>query len=357
MLQALPSPPLDGFAIPPVSSSTPRDDAAVPVDSGVAARITSGARTNGEVTVNEPIAGNTRTTSNDQTSEKHSQSGTDVILNGDISSHKRSTSPKCEPEGFCNGDVTLSKDSQGLDFADVTLTNDVSAMNASLTERGPIGINNNIYGVKTDFASGDAKQKCDKDWSFSEKLSPRLETKEELSVENSSSWNPVRLISTNDTPDWNPVRLISSDETPDWNPVRLVSDESTSPPTARPPVHRKPAKSRPRLTAENAHALYQSPNSAVNELENAPAQEPAKPPSPLVHNLVQRYNQLSDDSCDSTPSSSRRSSVSSQNRKSWDGVKFSGENSDEKHKVSRLERQKETKERSSSDSNLMVGAF
>lgn len=71
-----------------------------------------------------------------------------------------------------------------------------------------------------------------------------------------------------------------------------------------------------------------------------------------VQTKVHLYNQLSDASSESSsPSESRRSSVS-KNRKSWDGVRHPGE-SEENQKVSRLER-KDNKERSCSDSNLMV---
>ena len=64
-------------------------------------------------------------------------------------------------------------------------------------------------------------------------------------------------------------------------------------------------------------------------------------------------NQLSDDSSESSSrSESRRSSVT-KNRKSWDGVRYPGE-SEEEQKISRLERPRDNKERSSSDSNLMV---
>ena len=54
----------------------------------------------------------------------------------------------------------------------------------------------------------------------------------------------------------------------------------------------------------------------------------------------------------SSPSESRRGSVS-KNRKSWDGVRHPAE-SEENQKVSHLERPKDNKERSCSDSNLMV---
>lgn len=68
---------------------------------------------------------------------------------------------------------------------------------------------------------------------------------------------------------------------------------------------------------------------------------------------VHLYNQLSDASSESSSrSESRRSSVS-KNRKSWDGVRYPGE-SEEDQKVSRLERPHDNKERSCSDSNLMV---
>ena len=64
------------------------------------------------------------------------------------------------------------------------------------------------------------------------------------------------------------------------------------------------------------------------------------------------HNQLSDASSKSSSRiESRRSSVT--NRKSWDGVRYPGE-SEEDQKVSRLERPQDNKERSCSDSNLMV---
>ena len=64
------------------------------------------------------------------------------------------------------------------------------------------------------------------------------------------------------------------------------------------------------------------------------------------------HNQLSDASSESSSRiESRRSSVT--NRKSWDGVRYPGE-SEEDQKVSRLERPQDNKERSCSDSNLMV---
>lgn len=73
----------------------------------------------------------------------------------------------------------------------------------------------------------------------------------------------------------------------------------------------------------------------------------------VVPTRVHLHNQLSDASSESSsPSESRRSSVS-KNRKSWDGVRHPGE-SEENQKVSRLERPKDSKERSCSDSNLMV---
>ena len=65
------------------------------------------------------------------------------------------------------------------------------------------------------------------------------------------------------------------------------------------------------------------------------------------------HNQLSDASSESSSrSESRRSSVT-KNRKSWDGVPYPGE-SEEDLKVSSLERPQDNKERSCSDSNLMV---
>ena len=65
------------------------------------------------------------------------------------------------------------------------------------------------------------------------------------------------------------------------------------------------------------------------------------------------HNQLSDASSESSSrSESPRSSVT-KNRKSWDGVRYPGE-SEEDLKVSRLERPQDNKERSCSDSNLMV---
>lgn len=54
----------------------------------------------------------------------------------------------------------------------------------------------------------------------------------------------------------------------------------------------------------------------------------------------------------SEASESRQSSVT-KNRKSWDGVRYPGE-SEEDQKVSRLEKPQDNKERSCSDSNLMV---
>ena len=65
------------------------------------------------------------------------------------------------------------------------------------------------------------------------------------------------------------------------------------------------------------------------------------------------HNQLSDASSEpSSRSESRRTSVT-KNRKSWDGVRYPGE-SEEDLKVSSLERPQDNKERSCSDSNLMV---
>lgn len=73
----------------------------------------------------------------------------------------------------------------------------------------------------------------------------------------------------------------------------------------------------------------------------------------VVSTRTHLHNQLSDASSESSsPSDSRRSSVT-KNRKSWDGVRHPGE-SEENQKVSRLERPKDNKERSCSDSNLMV---
>ncbi|XP_078381387.1 uncharacterized protein LOC144664126 isoform X3 [Oculina patagonica] len=72
----------------------------------------------------------------------------------------------------------------------------------------------------------------------------------------------------------------------------------------------------------------------------------------MVPTRAHLHNQFSDASSESSsPSDSRRSSVT-KNRKSWDGVRHPGE-SDENQKVSRLERPKDNKERSCSDSNLM----
>ena len=82
--------------------------------------------------------------------------------------------------------------------------------------------------------------------------------------------------------------------------------------------------------------------------ENATSGNRAVEPS-----RVHLYNQLSDASSESSSrSGSRRSSVT-KNRKSWDGVRFPGE-SEEDQKISRLERPHHNKERSCSDSNLMV---
>ena len=65
------------------------------------------------------------------------------------------------------------------------------------------------------------------------------------------------------------------------------------------------------------------------------------------------HNQLSDASSESSSrSESRRNSVT-KNRKSWDGVRYPGE-FEEDQKVSRLEKPQDNKERSCSDSNLMV---
>ena len=75
--------------------------------------------------------------------------------------------------------------------------------------------------------------------------------------------------------------------------------------------------------------------------------------SSVVPTRGHTYNHLSDASSESSsPSESRRSSVT-KNRKSWDGVRHPGE-SEESQKVSCLEIPKDNKERSCSDSNLMV---
>ncbi|XP_022783817.1 uncharacterized protein LOC111324505 isoform X3 [Stylophora pistillata] len=64
------------------------------------------------------------------------------------------------------------------------------------------------------------------------------------------------------------------------------------------------------------------------------------------------HNQLSDVCSEtSSPSESRQGSVS-RNRKSWDGVRHPGDPGDNQ-KVSRLEKQRDNKERSCSDSNLL----
>ena len=65
------------------------------------------------------------------------------------------------------------------------------------------------------------------------------------------------------------------------------------------------------------------------------------------------HNQLSDASSESSSRSESRGSSVTKNRKSWDGVRYPGE-SEEDQKVSRLERPHDNKERSCSDSNLMV---
>ena len=86
----------------------------------------------------------------------------------------------------------------------------------------------------------------------------------------------------------------------------------------------------------------------TRELENAASGNNAAESS-----RVHLHNQLSDASNESSSrSESRRSSVT-KNRKSWDGVRYPGE-SEEDQKVSRLERPRDNKERSCSDSNLMV---
>ena len=65
------------------------------------------------------------------------------------------------------------------------------------------------------------------------------------------------------------------------------------------------------------------------------------------------HNQLSDTGIEtSSPRESRQGSVST-NRKSWDGVRHPAESGDNQ-KVSILEKPKDSKERSCSDSNLMV---
>ena len=80
----------------------------------------------------------------------------------------------------------------------------------------------------------------------------------------------------------------------------------------------------------------------------------ARGSSAVERNIVhQPHNQLSDASSESSSRSESRHSSVTKNRKSWDGVRYPGE-SEEDQKVSRLERPQDNKERSCSDSNLMV---
>jgi len=131
------------------------------------------------------------------------------------------------------------------------------------------------------------------------------------------------------------------------NDATSLANENTTMANANglPPVKTKPSRD---LMTTNGSQQEHSRECPVNgshtdNVRSSEESESAKSNSAVSQNCNES----------SSPSESRRSSAASKNRKSWDGVQHLGE-SEETQKVSRLEIQKDNKERSCSDSNLMV---
>ena len=120
------------------------------------------------------------------------------------------------------------------------------------------------------------------------------------------------------------------------------------PPVKPPPYSGTMTKIESPLQNEQEHDLTENPSDNLKRLENSAIQD-----SVAVQNRVQLFKHPSNPSSVSlSPSISQQNSVSN-NRKSWDGVRHPGE-TEEDQRVSRMEKQKDNKERSCSDSNLMV---
>ena len=125
-----------------------------------------------------------------------------------------------------------------------------------------------------------------------------------------------------------------------------------------PPVKPKPSKDSMTTTGSHTSQQGHSKEHRINgnrcdNVRSSGLGESLNNTNTVMQNGVQLHSQLSDARSDtSSPSESRLSSVT-KNRKSWDGVRRLDE-SEEKHKISQLDKQKDNKERSCSDSNLMV---
>ena len=336
----MPSPTPDGLASP-ISASTPRhnekeeeeDQGYRLMDDTIRKIAISETRTKAEVTVNEPTDNNVDIVVRaiNSSSDEHR-----AMVNGDISRFEKRIALGSDP-----GDVLCNGDFADEDSANNTLTNGVS-VEIPRNEYVQVEMNNNQFAEpKPTIVSRDEEVIQLKN---SENSSPRIITKpaEKISTQCPAEWKPEKPVQTNGEPDWDGVQISYSDDSSTSEPVLPVSNGVTPHPKVPPPVHRKPAK-RGGLV-EDSDAVHVPPS----------VEEPATPTNRGVHDLVQRYSQMSDHSPETTPASGRRGSSSSQTRKSWDGVKeFPALEPNESKNVSRLSHQKRGG-KSISDSSILI---